>query len=351
MNPIQNFINLKSGKNCKKIFVNSLKEYFNVEHVHLTSSCTSSIFHSLKSLGVKENDEVILPDSTYPATLNSIIHLKAIPILCDAKNIFQTLSKDEIKTKITSATKAIIVIHQNGVPHEMEDILSLSSEFKIPIIEDVARSFGAKINGKLCGTIGKIGCLSFNSMKILSAGGGAIITNNLEISNYLQLSCGYGTDKQNQFQFAGYNSTISEYDSIIGNYKLQNIQSILDERKKIFDFTYSLLKGEPEIIFIEPIKNSTIVHPTFSIQIPKWEIRELRMILGSNKIITHSFRAIHQEPYYKEISKFNEDSYPVSFSIHKHSFCLDITENTSKQNIRKASKIILNWIQSMKSKT
>jgi dTDP-4-amino-4,6-dideoxygalactose transaminase len=350
MNPIQSFINFKSGKNCKQIFVNSLKEYFNVRYVHLTSSCTSSIFHSLKSLGVEESDEVILPDSTYPATLNSILHLKAIPILCDAKNLFQTLSIDEIKKKITSATKAIVVVHQNGVPHEMEEILSLSSEFKIPIIEDVARSFGAKINGQLCGTIGKVGCLSFNSMKILSAGGGAIITNSLEVSKYLQLSCGYGTDDKNQFQFPGYNSTISDYDSIIGNFRLQNIRSILDQRREIFNFTYSLLKDEPEINFMEPIKYSIIVHPTFSIHIPKWEIGELRLVLGSNNIITHSFRAIHKEPYYAEICKFNEESYPVSLSIHKHSFCLDITENTSKQNIRKASNIILNWIQSMKNK-
>mgnify|MGYP000392105711 CR=1 FL=1 len=318
----------------RSLFSNALKEYFGVEYVVLTSSCTSALFLSLKNLGIGKGDEVILPTNTYPSTIAPIVHLNAIPILCDAVSLTENINIDDMENNITPKTKCIIIVHQNGYPTNMDKVQGIAQKYNIPIIEDNARSFGAKWKNNYCGTLGYSGCLSFNSLKILSAcGGGAILTSDEKLYENAKLFAGYGTDYSNKFVAPGYNFKISALNCLIGVEKIKMIDNILKKRESIAEKILEGLKPFSNLILPYKLENSNPVFPTLPIQI-KHNCTDIRKFLHSQNIPTHSNRAIHIEPYYKE-QYFSQLKFPIAKQLCENSFCLHIDEHTNNEQIDK----------------
>jgi 8-amino-3,8-dideoxy-alpha-D-manno-octulosonate transaminase len=238
---------------CSK-FEKEFSQYLNVPHSLLLSSGTNALVTALFINNIGEGDEVLIPAYTFFATVSAILEVGATPVII---NVNQNLEIDlnEAKQKISNKTKALIAVHMDGNPCDMDSICAFVRENNLILIEDVAQAVGGSFNGKKLGSIGDSGCFSFNVDKIISCGeGGAIALNNFEkYQNALMYH-----DTCNQFgptckgiytinSFSGKSMRASEIQGAMIRVQLRKIEKIkknLRERKIILKNRLVELKFE-----------------------------------------------------------------------------------------------------------
>jgi dTDP-4-amino-4,6-dideoxygalactose transaminase len=138
----------------------------NSSHATGVSSCTMALYLALRALDIKEGDEVIIPDFTIAADIEPVLMCSATPILCGVDEN-GNINPAELEQKITPQTKAIIIVHLYGKPCDMQKILVLRAQCKIPIIEDCAQAFGAEYRSCKIGSLTDMSCHSFFPSKWL----------------------------------------------------------------------------------------------------------------------------------------------------------------------------------------
>lgn len=154
-----------------------MKKMIGTKHCLAVNSCTSALICAIRALGIGAGDEVIVPAYTFFASAAVIGTCNAIPIIAD---VDETLSIDpkNLERMISPRTKAIIIVHMRGTPAHMDKIMAMADKRNIPVIEDVAQAAGGSYKGKMLGSIGAIGCFSFDYYKVLNSGeGGFVVTN------------------------------------------------------------------------------------------------------------------------------------------------------------------------------
>ena len=153
------------------------------KHVVALSSGTAAIHLALVNLGVGRGDEVICQSMTFSASANPIVYQGATPVFVDSErdtwNMDPNLLEDAIRDRIAKTgrkPKAIIPVYLYGMPAMIDDIMEIADRYEIPVVEDSAEAFGSRYRGRLCGTFGKFGIMSFNGNKMITtSGGGALI--------------------------------------------------------------------------------------------------------------------------------------------------------------------------------
>lgn len=149
-----------------------------VRYAVAMNSGTSALLVALSGLGVGPGDEVVVPGYTFIASISSVVYARAIPILAEIDRTFNLDPKD-VENKITSRTKAIMVVHMLGNPARLDELKAIADKHNLLLIEDCAQAFGASYHGRPIGSIGHAGCFSFNIFKTITAGdGGMVITDN-----------------------------------------------------------------------------------------------------------------------------------------------------------------------------
>ena len=151
-----------------------------VSHAVAVNSGTSALLVALGGLGVGPGDEVIVPGYTFIASISSVVYARAIPILAEIDRTFN-LDPEDVRRKITPRTRAIMAVHMLGNPARLDELKTIADEHKLLLIEDSAQAFGASYRGKPIGSIGHVGCFSFNVFKTINAGdGGMVVTDDEE---------------------------------------------------------------------------------------------------------------------------------------------------------------------------
>jgi len=145
------------------------------------SSCSAALFLSLKSLGLPRDTKVLIPAFTFAAVPSAVVHADCLPVLVDVGENYR-VDLEDFSEKLTHEIGAIIISHMRGHTSDMDAIMQLADDAGVPVIEDAAHSLGTRWNGRNIGTIGKIGCFSFQSYKMLNAGeGGIMITDDPDL--------------------------------------------------------------------------------------------------------------------------------------------------------------------------
>ncbi len=145
------------------------------------SSCSAALFLSLEALGLPRDARVLIPAFTFAAVPSSVIHADCLPVLCEVRNNYRIDIKD-FEDKLNDNISAVIISHMRGHTSDMDAIMALCDARNIPVIEDAAHSLGTTWGGQNIGTIGKIGCFSFQSYKLVNAGeGGILITDDPDL--------------------------------------------------------------------------------------------------------------------------------------------------------------------------
>lgn len=219
------------------LFENNFSKAIGTQFALLLTSGTNALICALKSLEVSSGDEIIIPAFTFIASASAVTHVGATPIIT---NIDSSLMIDpkEIEKNISSRTKAIIVVHMDGHSCDMDAILEIARMYNLFVIEDVAQAVGGSYKGKRLGSIGDIGCFSFNVDKIISCGeGGAITTNSRLIyerclANH-DSSCSFGATHKESFTLikpaVGESMRVSEISGALMNNQLKRLDFILSE--------------------------------------------------------------------------------------------------------------------------
>ncbi len=144
------------------------------------SSCSAALFLSLKALGLPRDAKVLIPAFTFAAVPSSVVHADCVPILCECGDDYR-IDLADFEKKLPDAA-AVIISHMRGHTSDMDAIMALCDRAKVPVIEDAAHSLGTTWHGSNIGTLGKIGCFSFQSYKLLNAGeGGILITDDADL--------------------------------------------------------------------------------------------------------------------------------------------------------------------------
>jgi perosamine synthetase len=227
-----------------KRFEKSFAEYIGVKYALTTSSCTGALHLALVALGIKEGDEVIVPDLSWIATASVVRYVGAIPVFADVLSDSWCISPASIRNNITNKTKAIIPVHLYGHPANMDKIIKIALEYELKIIEDAAPSLGATYGGRKTGSFGDIGCFSFQGAKLLSTGeGGMLLTDNFELFKRVKHFAEHGRSG-NGFDISdiGYKYKMSNLQAAWGLAQLERINELVEKRIQIFEWYYDELK-------------------------------------------------------------------------------------------------------------
>lgn len=145
------------------------------------NSCSSAIFLSLNALGVQPGDRVLIPAFTFAAVPSAVVHAGAVPVLVEVGDNYR-IDIDDFAAKLGTDIRAVVISHMRGHTSDMDAIMALTDAAGIPVVEDAAHSLGTTWGGRNIGTIGKVGCFSFQSYKLVNGGeGGVLITDDEEV--------------------------------------------------------------------------------------------------------------------------------------------------------------------------
>ena len=223
----------KSGQEVFN-FENELREKFNVENVLMMTSGKASLISALIGLGIGPGDEVIVPAYTYMATALAVTAVGAIPVIAE---IDETLAIDpaDVEKKITPNTKAVMPVHMQGMPCNMDALMALGKKYGVKIVEDACQADGGTFKGKNLGTIGDAGALSFNQFKIITAGeGGALLTNDKQIYQR-------GNEEE---EFCGVEYRANEITAAIMRVQLTRLDGILADLRRVKKTVMNALKDD-----------------------------------------------------------------------------------------------------------
>ena len=221
-------------------FQDAFKEYLGVNHAIATSSCTGALHIALATLGIKKGDEVIVPDSTWIASVSPIMYRCATPVFVDVKEETWCIDPQKIQEAITPQTKAIICVHLYGNMCEMDEIIAIAKEHNLYVIEDAAEALGSEYKGKKAGSIGDFGVFSFHGTKTLTTGeGGMLVCNEHKLYEKAAMLHDHGRDKNVKKMFwasdIGYKYKISNIQAALGYAQMQRIEELLAKKIKIFE--------------------------------------------------------------------------------------------------------------------
>lgn len=305
------------GRQCIK-FENDFATKINSNKILLTSSCTAALYIAFKSIELLPGDEVITPTINFHAVPNIVKLLGANLIFTDVDiNTFNIRASD-IKNVITKKTKAVVVLHYGGHPAEMDEIVELCNKNGIYIIEDSACSVLSKYKDKYCGTIGDIGCYSFDSMKIMCAGeAGALSVNKnsfvekakeerqLGVSNR---ESGFESLKKNYNEWwkiyinsPSLKLLPSDVNGAMLNEQMKKVDGFIERRKEIWNRYQKAFKDVREIVTPpEPLEDCTSSYYMYWIRSEKRN-RLANHLISNGIYCSFRYYPLHLINYYKNV--------------------------------------------------
>ena len=303
---------------------NSFKERLSKKHVLAVSNGTTAIHLAYLGLGLKPGDEIIVPGFSFMAAANVALHMGLKPVFAEVDKDTWCLSAKELPRYISSRTKAIVLVHTYGNVCEMDAIMKVANRHGIAVIEDCAESLFSKYKGKYCGTFGQVNTFSFQATKTITTGEGGLVVTNLDrLSRKMVLYRSHGMDRGKKFywhELPGLNFRLTNIQAAIGFAQLEKINSILGERKRVYE-EYKKQLDKVEGISLQKINKD--VDPVI------WAIAlkiDKRFFPQRDKLIDElKSKGIESRPgfYASSLLKiYAKHSLPISEDISKHTISL-----------------------------
>jgi len=224
----------------KGLYVRKFEEMFatycRTEDALAVSNGTVAIHLALEALHVGEGDEVIVPDFTFAATINAVLHAGATPVIVDVEPATWTMDVSELEEAITAKTKAIIPVHIYGHPCRMHEILDIAKNNRLFIIEDCAEALGSKYKDVPVGTFGDAATFSFFGNKTITTGeGGMVLFRDRKIAERAALLRDHGMSKERRYwhEEVGYNYRMTNIQAAIGVAQMERLDGFVERKRAI----------------------------------------------------------------------------------------------------------------------
>ena len=211
-----------------------------------TTSCTTALHLALYASGVGPGDEVIVPSLSFIATANVVWQCGATPIFADVDPATFNLDPDDVERRLTERTKAVVPVHQVGLPADMESFLDLADRHRLTVVEDAACAIGARHEGRPIGSLGPLACFSFHPRKVITCGeGGMIAVHDPEMAERLRRLRMHAMDQSalarhkardvviEHYPERGWNARMTDLQAAVGLRQLEVLDQILAERRRL----------------------------------------------------------------------------------------------------------------------
>lgn len=337
-------------------FEQLLGDYLGNKNVVALSAGTAAIHLGLVALDVKAGDEVICQSFTFAASANPIKYVGATPIFVDSEpdtwNMCPQALEEAIcdRKRITGRyPKAIIPVHLYGMPAKMDEIVAISQKYNIPIIEDAAEALGSTYYGKLCGTFGEYGVLSFNGNKIITtSGGGALICPNETADKHVKFLATQARENMPYYyhNVIGYNYRLSNISAGIGCGQMQVLDEHVARRRAIHKLYTELLKDVEGISVKQNPNdnfNSNFWLTTITLD-KKLNIspEDIRLTLEAENIESRwLWRPMHMQPIYQDAPYYGGNCAESLFNI---GLCLPSGSCLSDEDIYRVVNAIKDFL-------
>jgi perosamine synthetase len=251
-------------------FEREFAEYVSAEHACAVSSCTTALHLALLAVGVEPGDEVITVSHSYIATANSVRYCGAIPVFIDIDQHTFNIDPALIKPAITERTRAILCVHQIGMPCDLKEIVAIGARHGLPVVEDAACAIGSEIywNGhweKIGKPQADIACFSFHPRKVISTGdGGMLTTSNCEWDSKFRLlrqhamsvpdTVRHGASRVifESYPTLGYNYRMTDIQAAVGREQLRLLPEIVQKRRSLAVRYAEMIDASGVVLPVEP---------------------------------------------------------------------------------------------------
>jgi dTDP-4-amino-4,6-dideoxygalactose transaminase len=242
-----------------------------VDHATACASGSAAVHTAVAAVNPSPGDEIITTPITDMGALTAIVYQGAIPVFADVDPVTLNVTADTIRARLTRHTKAIIVTHLFGNPCDMDPILSLAREHGVPVIEDAAQAFMATYKGRPVGTLGDIGCFSFQQSKHMTTGeGGIVVTNRQDFARrmflFVNKGWGYG-DPDPDHYFLAPNYRLTELQGAVAVAQLQKLDGVVSRRSRTATRLTALLQDLDWVETPVPTPGSTHVYWRYALRL------------------------------------------------------------------------------------
>ncbi|WP_058486640.1 DegT/DnrJ/EryC1/StrS family aminotransferase [Defluviitalea phaphyphila] len=322
-----------------KEFENAIANYIGVKHAIAVNSGTSALHLIIRSLGIKEGDEVITTPFSFIASANCILFERAIPVFVDIDSETLNLDISQIEEKITNKTKAILCVDVFGQPINMVEIKKIAKKYNLYVIEDSCEALGSIYGEYKAGSLGDAAAFAFYPNKqITTAEGGVIVTNNDKVAELCRSMRSQGraiTGLWLYHERLGYNYRLSEIHAALGLAQMERIDTIIEKRDKVARYYNEKLEQfswiKRPVIDPNVTKMSWFV---YVIRVNKNIRNKLIDFLRRNGIECKPyFTPIHLQPFYKEQFGYKEGDFPNTEKAGDECIAIPFYTNLGKKDI------------------
>jgi perosamine synthetase len=316
---------------------------------------TAAIDLAIESLGIGHGDEVILPAFTIISCVLQIVRSGAIPVLIDSDKHTWNMDVNQIEAKITSRTKAIMVVHIYGLPVDMDPVISLCRKYGLGLVEDAAELIGQTYRGKPCGSFGDISTVSFYPNKHITTGeGGMVLTNSEVIATQcreLRNLC-FKPEKRFVHDRLGWNLRMTNLQAAVGVAQLEQLDKFIEIKRRMGSLYNELLSNVQNIQL--PLKSTDyadniywvygiVLDESLGLNADEMIKRMASLGIGCRPF----FYSLSQQPVLKKLGLFHENKYPVSENLSKKGLYLPSGLALTEFQIKRAADT---FIKALKKK-
>lgn len=333
-----------------KKFEEGMAKYVGRKYAVAVTNGTAALELAVKALDIKEGDEVIMPSFTIISCAQAIVKAGAKPVLVDSDYFTFNMKVNEIESKITPKTKAIMVVHTYGLPVDMYPVIELAKKYNLKVIEDAAEMHGQTYKGKKCGSFGDISIFSFYPNKHITTGEGGMVLmddeNLFQRCKSLRNLC-FSTDPEQRFihEELGWNLRMTNIQAAIGVAQLERIEEFIAKKRWMGNLYQELLSDIKAINL--PIKKTQYaenIYWVFAITLkddyPK-TAKEVMRELGLRGIGTRPFfYTMHKQPVFNKMGLFIGEEYPDATKLYERGFYIPSGLAITEEQIVEVSKIM-----------
>jgi dTDP-4-amino-4,6-dideoxygalactose transaminase len=334
-------------------FTAAFVDYVGGRYAVPVSSATAGLHVALLALGVGPGDEVVTTPMTFVATLNTIVHCGAVPVLADIDAATLNVRVEEIERKITKKTRVILPVHFVGQPADLDPILELAAARGIAVLEDAAHAVGAEYKGRRIGSFPTTSVFSFHPNKNMTTGeGGMIVTEDEEVYEKASLLKFHGMDKESWKRFAkagsprydvavpGYKYNMMDIQAALGLHQLPRLPGFLAERERLAARYEELLHGVTGLLLPQrvpyPIRHAWHLY-TPLVDVDRLKISRDRFMeeLKARNIGTGlHYTAAHEFSYYASRFGWKPEDYPEAHFVSERIVSLPFFPGLTDQDQR-----------------
>jgi dTDP-4-amino-4,6-dideoxygalactose transaminase len=352
---------LGTGPKTKQ-FEEDFKAYKGVNAAIALNSCTAALHLSLIAGGLKPGDEVITSPLTFCATVNTIIHAGATPVMADVDPLTMNIDPAEIEKKITERTRAIMPIHLAGRACDMDAIGALAKKHNLIVIEDCAHAIETEYKGQKAGTIGDFGCFSFYVTKnVITGEGGMVLIKDASHAARVKVLSLHGMDKDAWKRFgnegykhyqvveAGFKYNMMDLQAAIGVEQLKRVEPYWKRREQIWQ-RYNQAFADLPIGIPAPVEADThhayhlytimVDHDRAGISRDNF----LNAMTGQNVGAGVHYMSVPEHPFYQDKYGWDAEDYPHALRIGRQTVSLPLSAKLTDEDVEdviSAVKVVL----------